>query len=476
MQTEAHPPIPHPPARTQAQSRRLSNYGWIGLAGLIGWQVYQTPIEDPLVLGGAIVIMFLAVWPAIKWAKSHGEGLPAYEIMMLTFVPFYAMPLLRGHTATLEYEDHILFRAAFAVIVFQLACMFGHHIPSTRRMRSRLWTSSVLQENSITIGRLGILANTIFVYLLNFTEILPSEFTSILRALFFGIGTAAVFILSRNWGEGRLSPGDKFLTSVVLFFQLVMIASQLYLITVASVVLLGLIGYVTASRKVPIALAVTVFLVLGLLHNGKDEMRGKYWETDYRERVEFGNLYSFYEEWVTFALQDNEEETEVASGILERASLFQIMCSITEKSPESLPYLNGDTYEALPLLMVPRVLWPNKPRPHESNIRLATYYGYVSEAGAGNVSIAFGIPSEAYANFGLIGVALVGMGIGMLFKKVGGWGEGASPLSLIGLGQILLIAWSFQAEMTLAVWLSSLYQASVALLGIPWAYRYFTGQ
>lgn len=441
------------------------------------WQAYTTPLANALVTATALIIMLLAALPAIRWAKTQSDGLPAYELMMLTFIPFYAMPLLQGHPATLGFGDDILFRSAVAIIIFQIACMLGHRAVRGRPLRSRLWTSALLDENNLNLGRWGIVLATVFVYLQTFTDSIPEEFLSILRALFFGIGIVSVFVVSQFWGQGKVAPAEKAFLVVVLFLQTVIVASQLLLITTASTILMALIGYITGRRKLPLVFMVAVFGVLAVLHNGKDKMREIYWDEDRTERLAFGDLPDFFQQWVEFGLAvDDADEREVAGGILERASLFQIMCNIAHQSPERLPYLTGRTYDALPLLVVPRLLWPDKPRPHDSNKILAVYYGFTTAESAQKVSIAFGIPSEAYANFGFLGTFLVGFGIGILFKKVGGWGQYAAPLSLAGLAQILLIAWSFQAEMTLAVWLSSLYQASVALLGIPWAYRHFTGR
>jgi hypothetical protein len=40
---------------------------------------------------------------------------------------------------------------------------------------------------------------------------------------------------------------------------------------------------------------------------------------------------------------------------------------------------------------------------------------------------------------------------------------------------VLLMAWSFQTELTLSIWLSSLFQAAVAVLGMPFVLRNFLG-
>jgi hypothetical protein len=48
-------------------------------------------------------------------------------------------------------------------------------------------------------------------------------------------------------------------------------------------------------------------------------------------------------------------------------------------------------------------------------------------------------------------------------------------LSNAGLVLVLLMAWSFQSELTLSIWLSSLFQAIIAVLGVPFVLRHFLG-
>ena len=76
-------------------------------------------------------------------------------------------------------------------------------------------------------------------------------------------------------------------------------------------------------------------------------------------------------------------------------------------------------------------------------------------------------------NFGLVGLGLLGAVIGVGYKLVCTLSTDASQLSAIGLFVILLTAWSFQNEMVAATWISSLFQASVVVLGIPLGFRAF---
>jgi hypothetical protein len=148
-----------------------------------------------------------------------------------------------------------------------------------------------------------------------------------------------------------------------------------------------------------------------------------------------------------------------------------MLCLTVDRIPDYLPFLNGETYKDIPAQIVPRIFWPNKPSPHQSNTRLAIYLNLVDEESAESVSIAFGFVCEAYANFGYLGIIVLGLVLGWAFKRLTLLGQNAPQFSAMGLSLILLTAWSFQVEQVLATWLISLLQAAVVVVGIPFAFR-----
>ncbi len=457
---------------SNAASRRLHNFGWLGVLGLVGWLIYDSEVSDPILLLLGALIVVLGALPALRWARQLERNLPAFELLMLTAIPFYAVQLFQQHPAITDFPDEVLTHAAFAVVMFQAFALAAHRLTRARPLPHRIWRENLLGQRQRRLPFIGIAANIVFLFVSNFTELIPWQFNSVLRALFFGVGIVSTFLLARMWGARELSVGEKTTFSVCLALQFFIITSGLYLISAGSLLLLALIGYVTESRKIPFAVAIAAFFVLAVLHNGKSEMRHRHWN-DNASGVTFTQLPAFFTEWIGYGLtlKPGEEEREVAAGILERTSLFHILCIVIDRTPSLRPHLDGETYRSIPLVLVPRLFWPDKPAPHESNQLLAIHYGFSTRETVGNVSIAFGTPSEAYANFGLLGLAILGAFYGFLFKKITGWAAGCPPISFAGLITVLLVAWSFQAEMILVVWLSSLFQAVVALVGVPMAFK-----
>jgi hypothetical protein len=229
---------------------------------------------------------------------------------------------------------------------------------------------------------------------------------------------------------------------------------------------------------VPIVVIAAVVGLTAVLHNGKSAMRSLYWEQNL-PAPRLTELPAFFTQWFQFGLASSHEEAaknrSLTANLIERAALFQMLCLAIDQVPDHERYLYGESYLDIPALLVPRFLWPNKPSSLEANVRLALYFGLVDEESASKVSIAFGQPAEAYANFGFVGLAVLGAAIGAGYKCVCTLSVGASQLSAISLFVILLTAWSFQAEMVAATWLSSLFQASIVILGIPLGFRIFFG-
>ncbi len=469
-------PPQEPPSGTTAARRRgalprLHTAGWFATAGLIGWQLYSSPQDNAFILLFGAVIILLAALPALNWARQATGQIPALAVLTLTAIPFYAFPLFRQHPATQLFPDEVLLTSAFAIIVFLAVANLAHRFTKGEPLKHKLWRESLLNPRQRQLPIYGIYLNVGFLYVTNYTDLIPWGVLGVLRALFFGAAIASTFLAAGMWGRRELSIPERSLLAIGFFAQFAISVSTLYLISATSLVLLAFIGYVSESRRIPLIPVLLVGLLVAVLHNGKGEMRRAYW-FEGQPAPQLTDLPAYFTEWLHHGLTfSRESDRPIATGILERTSLFHIMCLVVDRTPSLRPHLDGTTYRSIPLLLVPRFIWPDKPAPHDSNRTLSIYYGLSTEESARNVSIAFGTPAEAYANFGLFGLTLLGALYGWFFKRVERWCADAPTVSFAGIAKVLLIAWSFQAEMTLAVWTSSLFQAAVALIAAPMALK-----
>ena len=457
-------------------SRRLHRLGLLALIAVCVWLYYRSPLQDPMLVGCGLLIVVLAALPALEWARLHRPWFPTFEIFMLTVVNFYAIPLLAGHPSAFTFTDSVTWQAAVAVVVFQLVAILGFSLARWQPLQRGWWFESLLPDTMLRKTQLGLWLNTLYLGLVQFTDLIPWQFASILRAVFFGVGIMSLFIQSRQWGLGALTTAEKSAVCVNVIAQMVLLFSNLYLIQGITLFILAIIGYATASRKVPLVLVGVVIAAVAVLHNGKSAMRAIYWQGGMNAPT-LTELPGFYSQWVSLGMAASKQQEEVnrslTENLFERASLFQMLCLVADRVPAYQPYLYGQSYEDIPALLIPRIVWPEKPSTLLSNVRLALYFHLVDEDTALKVSIAFGPLAEAYANFGLVGMALLGLFVGLGFKYASLLSVGAAQLSAIGLFVILLTAWSFQVELVAATWVTSLFQAAVVVLGVPLLYRFF---
>jgi hypothetical protein len=299
----------------------------------------------------------------------------------------------------------------------------------------------------------------------------------VIRAACFGVGIISTFVQSRQWGQGLLPTPTKVTFVILLAAQVIFSWVALYLIGGLSILVLAFIGYVSGGKKLPfLAIAISI-PVVAVLHNGKNIMRQKYWENQVPMPT-LSQVPAFFSEWIEYGIDPAQvqQRKEQNNLLLERTSLFHILCLVVTYTPERQPHLAGKTYGQIPAQFVPSILWPGKPVGHISTNTLAIYYGLQREEDTRKTTIAFGTLSEAYANFGYIGMAAIGALFAFCFKKVSDWTAHSPILSYAGLFQVVLMAWSFQSELTLSIWLSSLYQACVAVLGITFVMRNTIGR
>jgi hypothetical protein len=254
--------------------------------------------------------------------------------------------------------------------------------------------------------------------------------------------------------------------------------TTLFLVGGISAILLALVGYVAGSRRVPLAVTAILLVAIALLHNGKSAMRSHYWdESGEHRQIELSQIAPFFAEWIAdgFAVHEGEGDQAMTKNLIDRSSLFQILCLVAYYTPDRQPFMGGDTYADIPGQFVPRFFWPEKPVGHISTYKMAIYYGLQTEQDTFKTTIGFGLIAEAYANFGLMGVGLLAFVLGTFYKLIAARTANSPLLSYPGLYLIILMAWSFQTEWPLSLWLSSMSQASVAILGVPFVIRNFFG-
>jgi hypothetical protein len=145
-----------------------------------------------------------------------------------------------------------------------------------------------------------------------------------------------------------------------------------------------------------------------------------------------------------------------------------MLALVQRHSPSPKPFLMGASYAVIPELLVPRFLNPDKPRSLQGQYILCVYYGLQTWATVKKTGIGFGLPAEAYANFGYFGLAGLAILEGLLHGWVTRASYGAPAMSLRSFIAFLFLGLAMNLECSMAVFVTSLLQGIFTLLVGTW--------
>lgn len=475
--------ITRPRTELPQHVRRLITLGYVSLALAMGYFWHEQVWENTVLSFANLLMLALGTVPMLRWLQRNDITYPIVEFLLATTVPFYAIPALTGHEALLGFPEETLLGAALVVIAFQLACIIGSVVaantyhPTPIKHRS-WWRTEIMAETKMTFTTYTLMIFTVWILISSLTDWIPSSWIGTLRAVFFGIGILSIFIQARLWGAGVLSPTLKTVFIVNVLIQIIVTFVSLLLINGMSIVLTALLGYFSIAKRVPWIPVVIALPVFAVLHNGKSEMRHLYWEKG-EPLPGIVEMPAFFAQWVDLGLHpsadgDQRKDQALTYGLMRRASLFQIVSIAVDTMPERASFLYGASYSIIPPQILPRFLWPSKPSPHDSVKMLSVKFGILSMEETEVTSVGFGLLTEAYANFGFVSISMLGFVFGLSFRRLALATEDCATLSPAGLFRILCLVWCLSSEVTLAVWVSSLYQACVAIGAPLLAFRAFS--
>lgn len=456
------------------RGRRLFTIGLGLLTAMLVVLVYKAKTNDPVQIFQGLVIIVLSILPSLFWARTGGSRFPVFEVITLLCANAYGMPLLNATEQLAGYSDEVISRAGWTVILYLITANIVYRTTRGIPGRGSFWRETLISHGVERKIVYGLIISTAYVYISEFTDWVPSDLVSPSRAVFYGLGILCTFVSSQRWGRGEMTGGEKAVLVCTLVPQLIIMSVGLILISSIGLLGIAILGYLSGGKRIPWFVIIVGFAIIAVLHTGKTRMREKYWDGTHSP-ITVSQLPAYFGEWIDYGLQPTSGDKTVSQKMLERTSLMHILCLIVEYSPDRQPYLYGKTYRHVLPQLIPRLFWSGKPRSHIATYELAIYYGLQREEDTASTTIAFGLLAEAYANFGVIGALLLGIFWGFSLKKLQIWTTFSPMFSIAGLFMILLTAWSLNAELTMAAWVSSFEQAVIMVLGVPLVLRSLLG-
>jgi hypothetical protein len=424
-------------------------------------------LSMPEALAG-LMIAFLSVLPLFIWASQSQREPPAFQCFCAIHFPYFAYPILVTKADYMAFPEVSRLTADATVIVYLAIAILVYYMPGGRKGETRLSrlipyrvipeaTAAKLSVGLMIVWTIFVVGNSFGYFDIIMTSIRGSR--NIIHAL--GLGSAAMggWISMQRWGEGRLSGGEKAFVVICITVALVVQFATTMLISGMTFLVICIVAYTQGRSRVPWLLIAASIGLLAFLNLGKAEVRQLFLRGG--PTLTVSRIIEIYERWIPASihvLTHPELRIRDNRDVLARANLIQVHAKIVHLAPESRPFLYGQTYAYVPLVLVPRILWSKKPHVHIATEIIGRTYGVLSSSTlkGGTTTVGIGPISEAWANFGWLGVVLCGAGIGAIMRVVGRACAGAHPRSLHMLASVVWVALSFQIELPASGWFASL--------------------
>lgn len=389
----------------------------------------------------AWLIAGIACWANLIWIRGSTIGFPMVPIVCLVEFLWYGVPMLtyseEDPTAAVDEMITGGLQVAGYLLVMTLIYRMLCTPEKTRRKPSFRVLSFLADRHEVAVFGMvrGVFALIIAYEVLKLGGMLwqvyrylPSGVPRIFEAgTEFG-ALICVFVLAYGAGRKEMSGGKRNLSFGLIGLYWLVSAASLYLSTLVTSLTGVLLGLVLGSGKIPYRLMIVVMLGIVPLHTGKYHMRDQYWEgLGLRQPVMAWELPGWYAEWywagignLDFGVTDDTPmDVQEGQAFSDRLNNMGILTYVNARLDEGYEPLWGETYAAIPALLIPRFIWRGKPRAHLGQERLNIHFHRQTLEQTHTAYIAWGLLPEAIGNFGkVLGPLLLGLVSGLVYSLV----------------------------------------------------------
>lgn len=428
-------------------------------------------ISFEIFLSGMVLYVTCLV-PAWFWCTGRIQGLPIFPIFAISFLPKYLTPLWQGHTLLQQYTLLEIATAAWTIAGFLVIAQLFWQQMAVRAVGVPQAVRMINLKRAENVLLWCVFAELLFEALTALLWELGSGGFSAVRGFATAAGRMGIFVFCYQMGQGQLGTVKKMVFLTMLTGIVIQETASLVLATVLPTVGIAFAAYVLGSGKIPWKAMAGTFAALSVLHAGKFEMREKYISEEEYKTAAWHEYPAYFTEWIGYGINNlglddtGKIEKKEVSSVKERGSLIHLMVLIQSKTPETIPYLEGKSYDFIPSLLMPRVLSPKKAWSHTGNMLLSVRYGILSEEGVWRTSVAFDPVMEAYANYGYPGVVVLAVVMGFFLGWVTRLTIHVPMLSFGFMFGVLVIGTLVSGWNTMGVFITSLWQSFLALAGL----------
>lgn len=438
----------------------------LGVAVTLGWAFIAFALSDSLYGPSAIVASIATVGAMVGtflWKPAEGREPVRVVGLMVLLQAFLSagMSVVREvdrATAISRPSPEAYTFATVSSVVFTFCFLAGLWVGApgpAKKLPDPLTSTSGPTQGNIMI--LGIITSAVAIA----TSLGMARSLGVLPMIVFNT-SLTIPLFTAHYLVKRGSRIPLFLS---LFVQVVLAAWTSMLGLAVLSIRDILLTYVALRKRIPwgiVAVSIAAFLIL---NPAKALFRRSVSESG---PVTFEQALTLWQDsladtWSTQTIERTESRDGALRTTTERLDYNWISAHVYTVVPDRIPYQLGRTYEDVPLLLVPRIIYPEKPTSQgRTRSRWLIELGVQSSSTIDTVAISLPASAEAYWNFGWLGVfvmgAGLGLGVGALFRI-----RIADPLGRVA--WTVMVATTCTFFMDMVVWLVP--QVVVALISAP---------
>ena len=398
------------------QGQKNTGLAWFLLFSAIGLSVYLVWILPNPLSGEEILLSLAIVWLGL---------VPSFQYLLdadappMPFMPLVGIFYAVSYGVSNFFEGVVVWRIsglnhkALVLVIAGLICLYASFYTSKRS----LWRAvtpvrlprAVPLNFFIWLSWL-LLSTRIAIFFFPGLKDIPSMNQLLEPVVYFGYGI--FFIL---YCRGYLNRFQKiiFLCGVIPFDILYRLTSGLLSQVMLLVLFLSLMHWYE-KRKISITFAFFIVFSYLFFIPAKAEYRNLTWNSGGMSQLNLVEKAKLFWDlnYVLYTEPQNREKAFERSP-MSRIAYAVLFSAVVDRTPETVPYWNGETYKPLLSKVIPRAIWPDKPLEVIGG-HFGHRYGFIQPT---DTTTSVNLPwlIEMYANFGTWGV-LVGMGLlGFLF-------------------------------------------------------------
>lgn len=399
-----------------------SVFASIGIPLSLGWYEYST-VQVFL----ATILLIVCLYPSARYFARHESGIPTMAILCLAYAVQFSLPIFTREPAIelmareIRYlEDADVVAALLMAIMGVSLLQFGYYKFRESRL-IKLVPTADLPLNKLRAILYCVVVGFVLPIVFSIKDIIPAEYQAPLSSILTLLQNQILVVIAILGWLVYSKRGSKWFA--VALYCVVGIAA-LRGVSIGfleqALVPIGVLFTVKwiYTRRISIGAIVVVAAIVLFLSPVKNDFRQRVLLDAGGEELADQRAISKAAAWVEQAsvywletLRGDRDLTEATYGATLRTDLVHQVAHIHAMTPAVVPYQYGETYSYFVVALIPRALWPEKPRAGNANSFFGINYGFQTEEGAKITTFGVSMLGESYINFGWPGVALI-----MLFQ------------------------------------------------------------